>query len=342
MSPGGAREQVARLLTLVPYLHAHEEVRVEQAAVVLGVTPEQVVKDLRTLFMCGLPGGYPDDLIDVDLDSLEGPDADGVIRVSNADYLARPLRLTATEATAVMVALLALRPGAGEETREVIDRALAKLQAATSGVPVPIDPGHDHDDGELLRLRADLERAVRDRRQVRLTYWVPARDEQTERVVDPQAVLTEGGASYLAAWCHTAEDDRLFRLDRIHAATVLDTAATEVETAPRPPGRSLFDFGDEADRVTIRLAAPAAWVVEYYQVEDVRDLGDGRLEVDLLVADRRWLERLLLRLAPHAQLRHPAGLADTVTGRARHALRLYGPERRTMDPGPDPEVRNTP
>ena len=47
--------------------------------------------------MCGLPGGYPDDLIDVDLDALEGPDGvrtDGVIRVSNADYLARPLRLS--------------------------------------------------------------------------------------------------------------------------------------------------------------------------------------------------------------------------------------------------------
>ena len=43
------------------------------------------------LFLCGLPGGYPDDLIDVDLEALEG---DGVIRVSNADYLARPLRLT--------------------------------------------------------------------------------------------------------------------------------------------------------------------------------------------------------------------------------------------------------
>ena len=53
--------------------------------------------DLKVLFMCGLPGGYPDDLIDVDIDALEGPDglrADGVIRVSNADYLARPLRLT--------------------------------------------------------------------------------------------------------------------------------------------------------------------------------------------------------------------------------------------------------
>ena len=64
--------------------------------------------------------------------------------------------------------------------------------------------------------------AVREGRQVRLTYWVPSRDEETERVVDPRRMVSSGGATYLDAWCHSAEDDRLFRLDRIHAATVLD------------------------------------------------------------------------------------------------------------------------
>ena len=133
----------------------------------------------------GCPDGYPDDLIDVDLDALEGDE--GVIRVSNADYLARPLRLTATEATAVMVALLALRGGAQPETREIVDRALAKLQAATADAGVvPIDPGIEPEPTDLTRLRDDLEHAVRDGRQVRLTYWVPARDEETERVVDPR------------------------------------------------------------------------------------------------------------------------------------------------------------
>jgi proteasome accessory factor C len=82
---GAAKDQVARLLRLVPYLHARDQVSLDEAARALGVAPEQLEKDLRVLFLCGLPGGYPDDLIDVDLDALEG---DGVIRVSNADYLA--------------------------------------------------------------------------------------------------------------------------------------------------------------------------------------------------------------------------------------------------------------
>ncbi len=317
--PGGARDQVARLLTLVPYLHSRGQVRVDEAAEALGTTPDQVRRDLGVLLMCGLPGGYPDDLIDVDLDTLE---SEGVIRVSNADYLARPLRLTATEATAVMVALLAMRNGAKPDTREIVDRALAKLQEATAGAgAVPIDPGVEPEPTNLARLRADLERAVRDGRRVQLTYWVPARDEETERVVDPRGVVTSRGSAYLAAWCHSAEDDRLFRLDRIVAAVVLDEPVAHAD----PPDLSddLFGLGDEAVRVTLRLAPEAVWVVEYYQVEETRPLPDGSLEVDLMVADRRWLERLVLRLAPHATVVRPEDWGDTVADRARAVLGLY-------------------
>ncbi len=318
---GGARDQVARLLTLVPILHSRGQMRVDEAAAVLGVPPEQVVRDLKVLFMCGMPGGYPDDLIDVDLDSLE---SDGLIRVSNVDYLARPLRLTATEATAVMVALLALRNGARAETREIVDQVLAKLQDATAGtVAVPIDPGVDPEPTDLVRLRRDLEQAVRDGRQVRLTYWVPARDEETERVVDPKGVVSAHGASYLAAWCHSAEDDRLFRLDRIHAATVLGDPVTHADPVAGDLSDDLFGFDEQAQRVTVRLAPSARWVVDYYQSLDVRPREDGGLDVDLLVADRGWLERLLLRLAPEAEVLSPADWGHAVTGRAQAALSLY-------------------
>ena len=100
-----AREQVGRLLALVPYLHHTGEVRISEAAEALGVDAVQLDKDLRVLFMCGLPGGFPDDLINVDLDALEG---EGIIRVDNADYLARPVRFGPSEAAALVVALRAI------------------------------------------------------------------------------------------------------------------------------------------------------------------------------------------------------------------------------------------
>jgi proteasome accessory factor C len=321
-----AKEQVARLLTLVPFLHARGQIRLEDAATALGVPADQLVKDLKVLLMCGLPGGYPDDLIDVDLDALEGPEADGVIRVSNADYLARPLKLSPTEATAIIVALRALRSGAGDDTREVVDRALAKLEAAAAegSAAAQIDPGEDAGSPDLARLETRLRDAARRGRQVRLTYYVPSRDEESERVVDPRGVVSAHGFAYLDAWCHSAEAPRLFRLDRIHEAEVLDLPIETPPEAPRDLADGLFARATDTSRVTIHLAPAARWVVEYYPVEEVRPQPDGSLEVDLLVADPAWLRRLLLRLAPHARVVRPADLSKVFTTAVRHALRMYG------------------
>jgi len=314
---GAAKDQVARLLRLVPYLHARDQVSLDEAAQALGVPPAQLEKDLRVLFLCGLPGGYPDDLIDVDLDALEG---EGVIRVSNADYLARPLRLTPTEASAIIVALRALRAGSTKDTRDVVDRALAKLEAAAAGSTPLVDPGDDIP-GTVV-LRAQLEAAVRDGRQVRITYYVPARDEESERVVDPHAVVSHHGVAYLDAYCHSADAPRLFRLDRIHEATVLDS---EITTEPREP-RDLSDGvfgGEEATLVTLRLQPQARWMEEYYSVEAVRPRPEGGSEVDLQVGDERWLQRLLLRLTPYAEVLSPAHYGDGAGVAIRRALALY-------------------
>jgi len=342
-----AKEQVARLLTLVPYLHAKGAVRLDEAARDLGVPERQLVKDLRVLFLCGLPGGYPDDLIDVDIDALVAPEGDRVIRVANADYLARPLRLTPTEATAVIVALRALRGGAvSTATREVVDRALSKLEqaAAEGAADARVDPGEEPVDQSLAELRRRLERAAADGVQVRLEYWVPARDEESRRVVDPRRIVTIRGIDYLDAWCHSADAPRSFRLDRIRSAEVLETpvvtpAALEdgaTEGAEGDQGEmaeGFFTRSADATLVTLRLAPEARWVAEYYSVVALRDAAEGpegSIEVDLPVFDKRWLIRLLLRLAPYATVVRAAAaptdtkvFTETFTQTAHRALSLY-------------------
>ena len=319
---GGAKEQVARLLTLVPYLHSREQVRLEEAAEVLGVPPAQLLRDLRVLLMCGLPGGYPDDLIDVDLDALEGPEGDGVIRVSNADYLARPLRLTVSEASALIVALRALREGSAESTREVVDRVLAKLEAAAAegSAAQQIYVGESAD--QFAGLRATIAEAVTTGRQLRLTYYVPSRDEESDRVVDPRGLVTAQGFDYLDAWCHSAEAPRLFRLDRIHAPETLETPV-ESPAPPRDLSDGLFLASEHTTTVVLRLQPQARWVPDYYPVDDVRPRRGGVLDVTLRVADPRWLERLLLRLAPHAAVLTPAELQQRFQEAAAAAYRWY-------------------
>lgn len=322
----GAKEQVARLLTLVPFLHARGGVRLDEAAAALGVPEKQLVKDLRVLFLCGLPGGYPDDLIDVDLESLTDRDGDRVIRVANADYLSRPLRLSTNEATALIVALRALRGGAlTEEAADVVDRALAKLEQAAADGHVPVELPVDPSEREYAARKSLLQRAVSEHRQVELSYFVPARDEESQRVVDPRGVVAHQGVDYLDAYCHSAEAPRLFRLDRIRQATLLETPIATEPVGPRSLADGLFAEGEDLLTVTLRLHPAARWVTEYYPVQDVRPHDDGSVEVDLRVADRRWLRRLLLRLAPYATVIAPSELADDLRDAARAALRLYDP-----------------
>jgi proteasome accessory factor C len=330
-SAAGAKDQVARLLTLVPYLRSRGEVRLDEAAVALGVSAEQLLKDLKVLWMCGTPGGMPDDLIDVDVAALEGPDGgdgirtDGIIRVSNADYLAKPLRLTTTEATALIVALRALRSGAGDDTREVVDRALAKLEAAAAegAEAARVHPGSDAADTDQALLATRLQGAADQHRQVRLSYYVPSRDEQSERVVDPRGVVNRDGHAYLDAWCHLAEAPRLFRLDRIVTAEVLPDAIATEPAAPRDLGDGFFTRDTDVTLATVLLEPAARWVTDYYPVESLREVGEGHLEVDFLVADQRWLTRLVLGLLPHARVLAPQEAAEAVKAAAQETLNLY-------------------
>lgn len=326
----GARDQVARLLTLVPFLHHRDQVRLADAAELLGTTPAQVLGDLKVLFMCGLPGGLPDDLIDVDLDAIEsdsGPVSDGVIRIDNADYLARPLRLSPTEASAVTVALHSLRDVSPLDTQAIIDRVLAKLESAAATAAADRRIAVDPRSGEvaLVALADALQRAADDGRQVRLTYHVPARDELSERVVDPRGVVPHGRFHYLDAWCHTAGGERLFRLDRITEASVLDTT---IATDPQPPrevteGLLSGETPVGGTVATLLLRPQADWVPHYYPMQEVRPLPDGSVEADLPVADPRWLVRLLLRLAPHASVVAPRQFSESFSATAQETLALY-------------------
>ncbi|MEZ5191271.1 MAG: twin-arginine translocase subunit TatC [Nocardioides sp.] len=205
--------------------------------------------------------------------------------MSNADYLTRPLRLSPTEATALIVALRALRDSAPEATREVVDRALGKLEtAAAEGAAahqVDLADGVDR----LADLRASLQRAVASGRQVRLTYHVPTRDEESERVVDPRGVVSTGGLDYLDAWCHSAEAPWWFRLDRIHEAQVLASAVVTDPQPPRDLAEGLLAPGEGAAPVTLLLDPAARWVPDYYPVDSARQRAGGRLEVRMRVAD---------------------------------------------------------
>jgi proteasome accessory factor C len=326
--------RLQRLLALVPYVTSRKVASIAETAAAFGLSEQQLVDDLNMLWCVELRA--PDPYCPIDL-SYEG----GEIVVSQADPVARPLRLGADEASALLVALRMLadvepvltsedaaRPGdepVPAAVPTVVSRVIAKLEAASgeaaalsSQVAVQVDaPG--------LAVLSRAREALTAGRRVHLTYYVPGRDEATERDVDLMRLVVVDGRSYLEGWCRRAEGVRLFRVDRVVAIEVLDAPA-EVPAGAQPKDidQGLYQPGPDDLRVVLELAPDGRWVADYYPCEEVTEIGDGRLRAVLRTADPRWVRRLALRLGDQGHVVEPADLVSEVREQAATALAHYG------------------
>jgi len=315
-----SQAQVRRLLSLVPYLREHDGAAVADVAAAFGVSPRTLRADLGVLWMCGMPGLSPGDLIDIDMDAVDG---EGVIHLSNADYLTRPLRLTADEALALVLALRTLREIAGPDQRAATDRALAKLELASGTTPTGQQASVSVTSA-AEDVRATLADGLQRGRRLDLTYDVATRDETTQRLVDPLRLFVLDGAGYLEAWCYRAGGLRTFRLDRVAAASVTDVAVEphdDVVLTDLTAGWSASMA--DAPVVTLDLAAEAAWVAEYYPTESTTPRPDGGVVASFRVTDPAWLRHLLLRLGGAASVLAPEGAGEDAAQAAQEALAAY-------------------
>jgi proteasome accessory factor C len=340
--PSSLADRMPRLLSLVPYLLARPGVALAAVAADFGVGERQLRRDLELLWMCGLPGYGPGDLVDL---SFTGD----TVTVTEDAGLRRPLRLTTAEATALLVALRTLGDLPGMVDTDAVRRATAKIEravgggqagsdclSAAGGVAVDVTP---QEQATTAAIRAALE----DRRALRIRYYTAGRDAVTRRTVDPMRMLLVEGRGYLEAWCRRAGAVRLFRLDRVDDVAVLDEpAAPPPDAAPTDLSAGVFQARPEHGSAVLLLEPQARWIAEYYPVEELvelppdaagpdrvghdpggagfgRDTG-GRARVLLRYADPAWLVRLVLGLGGGARVLEPPELAAEVARRARAAL----------------------
>jgi proteasome accessory factor C len=311
----GADEKLQRLLALVPWVAARDGPTLAEVCERFGCTEAELVSDLDRLFMCGLYPYTPDVLIEVDV-------ADGRVWIRYADYFSRPLRLTPAEGLALIAAGKTVQSFPGADQSGPLARGLAKL-ASTLGVA-----GDDALDVALANVSEDVMASIRaavdENRQLELDYYSFGRDEISKRVVDPYSVFSAGGQWYLSAYCHAVDDDRLFRVDRVRGATVLDTS---FKHAAGSVAGAVYSARDDDPRVTVELAPGARWVAEQYPVESTKELRGGRLRVTLAVSERAWLERLLLRLGDDGRVTKATdpALGDAGRQAACRLLQRYRP-----------------
>ncbi len=290
-----------RVLAIVPWIVANPGQPVSEVADRFGVTERELLDDLNVVFMVGLPPYSPDALVDVEIDE------EGRVSIRLADFFARPLRLTPDQALTLLASSDALLSIPGTDPDGALARALAKLRDAldlVGGDPIDIHLG-DAEEQTLDLLR----RAAQGPNEVDIVYYSYGRDERTERTIVPWRVFADGGSWYVHAWCHRADGERLFRIDRIEELTVSDA----VSERPAPPdiGASPVFHPDADDPVvTLRLGEDAAWVAETYPVEIVSTDGGRPDVVRMVVTATPWLERLLLRVGPSAEVVDASGIAE--------------------------------
>ncbi len=317
---GTASDRLQRLLALVPYVVSRQVVGLDETAAAFGISEAELVDDLNMLWCVELRS--PDPYCPIDL-SYEG----GEIMVTQAESIHRPLRLGTDEASALLIGLrlLAELPGRQEEDRSALRRTIAKLEAAAGEAAAASAQVAVEMDGRApADVQAKVAKALGEGKRLHLSYYVPGRDETTERDVDPMRMVIEQGRAYLEGWCRRAEAVRLFRLDRVLDIEVLPVdvevppQAEHVDTTAGLFRPSAADIG-----VELELAGPGRWVAEYYPCETATELGDGRLAVVLRTPDTQWVRRLALRLGEDGKVISPPELAEQIAGDAAAALAQY-------------------
>ena len=299
----GSADRLGRLLNLVPYLLARPGIRVAEAAADLGVSERQLREDLELLWVCGLPGYGPGDLIDMAFDGDR-------VTVTYDAGIDRPLRLTPDEALALVVALrmLAEVPGRGR-AGTAVERALAKIESAAgdaadgrrsrSACPARAEPARPS-----CRARSQRRRALR----LHVLHAPPA-------TRSPSGWSTRCGCCWSAAartWRRGAAGPRRSGC----SGSTASTRCTELDEPAAPPPGARADRraatacsrpAPDLPLVTLRVGRWARWITEYYPCERVVEDAPDRWLVSLRASDLAWARRLVLGLGPEVDRGRPAG-----------------------------------
>ncbi|HSJ85075.1 MAG TPA: WYL domain-containing protein [Acidimicrobiia bacterium] len=287
MSSPRTVSRLARILALIPYVLSKDGVEVREILERFGYDETQLTKDLNTVFVCGLPGYGPGELMEAYIDGDE-------VVIDAADYFARAPKLTSTEALSLLAAGLAI-VGAGQASPELESAVnkLVKVVMPDAGSAITVDVSGEPE--TLERLRG----AAADRNVVRITYRSLSREAETVRDIEPWAVFTTLGNWYVQGHCRLVDAERVFRVDRIRRLEVLEEGFERPSGIPEPG--VTYSPSDDDVVARIALSRQAAWVLDYYPVELVKET-KSTTEILFYSPDAEIPARLLLRLGAGAKL----------------------------------------
>lgn len=279
--------RLSRILALIPYVLADHSSSVHEIAERFGYTESQLANDLNTVFVCGLPGYGPGDLMEAYIDEDE-------VIIDAAEYFARAPRLTPTEAISLLAAGMAISgSGQGSPELESAIRKLTKVVVPDADKALAVDVSGE---SEMV---GRLREAASKRNLAHIVYRSLSKETETSRMIEPWAVFTTMGNWYVQGYCRLVDAERTFRVDRIKELEITEETFARPDKMPEP-GVGYVPSDDDIV-CDISLGDRARWVLDYYPVEVLRET-KTRCHIRFHSPDAEIPARLLLRLGGEAKL----------------------------------------
>lgn len=292
--------RTARLLDLVPFLNTHQGIALKELAAHFDVTPAQMSADLMTLWMCGLPGYTPLELMDLEFES-------GYVTIRNAPTLAKPRTITFQEGVALLLGLDLVASSLPEDRTDLIASVESLRQRLTKilGVPIKLSVVLPTSGS----ISTAVSQAVQSNSGLKIRYHSLYKDQVSERSVTPVHLYESNGHQYMRAYCFSANDYREFRIDRIESAT-----PTSV-----PASISSHIINQENIVFNITSKVHSRDVAERFAITDM-PLGKT---IELSSYSRQWIERSVMASGAAVILNSPLDIRTELAKKAQLMLNRY-------------------
>lgn len=305
--------QLARLLSLVPYMRDHPGISTEAMAKHFGVSENQIETDLHTLVMCGQPGKQYHQMVQISLDKTN-------LRVVDDQGLGTPAPLGDSESAVVLLAIETLLsiPHLAQLSTELslVESVRDKIrQARNTSADVVAASGHAPATSDVLLTISAAKTAGH---YLQITYASASSGTTSERTVAPHSMVAAGGHTYL--WAGEDGVAKTFRLDRILQATMTDESSPLIDIS----GHANDPFGFTQSERWGRLAIDNSirWIIDYEQMWVVSS-DEHYIFVDVPYVSQ-WLESFILGHGGTVIPIEPNELTQAVRRRAQAALVRYG------------------
>ena len=292
--------RTARLLDLVPYLTTHQGIAISELAKTFNTTVKEITDDLNTLWMCGLPGYTPLELIDLEFES-------GFVSIRNAETLAAPRALDRAEALSIYMGLDLLSAELGGSNSSLVSE-ITNLQEQLRSQLISA-PQVQIEASLASELRALILRAIRRRGWLEITYHSAANDQVTKRQVAPYELSQSGSHEYLQGYCDNAKAIRNFRADRI-------VAVSEIADQLWPSNQ--LTVSDQAIEYQVKVHAASRQVIEVFP-----QISLNSSTATIKGYSAPWISRAILSLAGQVEALEPTQIRAAVHARAMAALQNY-------------------